>query len=189
VAHPLGWEPYTLMTRLRHLNEIHSVRFITFATHKRIPLFADPVLADNVLDALNILPAEFHISILAFVIMPDHVHLVVFPPDGTDVGRAVGRFKALSALSLTKYLKDLNPSLLPQLEVERNGVRKYAIWTRRCYDHNCRSKQAVIEKITYCHNNPVVRKLAARVEEYRWSSAGWYAGERNLPFEIDSVKL
>ncbi len=172
------------MTTLRHFNDTPGVRFITFSTHDRIPLFSDPSLADIAMDGLKILSKEFQISILSFVVMPDHLHLVLFPPAGLDVGRAVGRYKALAALTIVERLKSVTSPLLPQLEINRNEVKKYAVWTRRCYDHNCRSRNSVAEKIAYCHNNPVARRLVSEPESYRWSSIGWYNGEGDLPVRI-----
>ncbi|MGH8014614.1 MAG: hypothetical protein ACREBV_00290 [Candidatus Zixiibacteriota bacterium] len=45
-----------------------------------------------------------------------------------------------------------------------------------------------MEKINYCHNNPVRRGLAFEPSDWRWSSYNWYIGERDVPIEIDEFE-
>jgi len=67
--------------------------------------------------------------------------------------------------------------------------RKYQIFERRCYDHNCRTVEIVKEKILYCHKNPVTRGLVTSPEDWEWSSYRWYQGERDVPLAMDEVEL
>jgi hypothetical protein len=59
---------------------------------------------------------------------------------------------------------------------------------RRCYDNNCRTSERVREKIEYCHNNPVVRKLVSAPGQWQWSSYNWYIGKRDVPIRIDTFE-
>ena len=80
------------------------------------------------------------------------------------------------------------PSLLPQLQVVRDGIPKRSVWNRRCYDHNCRDRDSVIEKINYCHNNPVKRGPVSEPGQWEWSSYRWYMGCRDVPLAIDDFE-
>jgi REP element-mobilizing transposase RayT len=64
-----------------------------------------------------------------------------------------------------------------------------AIWQRRCYDHNCREPHIVVEKINYCHKNPVTRGLVALPDDWPWSSSRWYSGAGEVMLEIDGYEL
>ena len=50
------------------------------------------------------------------------------------------------------------------------------------------SPEIVLEKINYCHNNPVKRGLAREPGDWRWSSYHWYIGKRDVPIEIDEFE-
>jgi len=67
-------------------------------------------------------------------------------------------------------------------------VEKYALWQRRCYDHNCRTPETVVEKINYCHYNPVVRGLVNSPGEWIWSGYNWYQVNRNVPIKMDGIE-
>ncbi len=67
------------------------------------------------------------------------------------------------------------------------GGRETVSGNRRGYDHNCRARDTVLEKINYCHNNPVKRGLVSEPGEWRWSSYNWYAGVTDGPIEMDGI--
>ena len=60
-------------------------------------------------------------------------------------------------------------------------------WDKRCYDHNCRSPQTVVEKIRYCHNNPVTRGLVSDPAEWKWSSYNAQLGRPDVPLTVQPV--
>jgi REP element-mobilizing transposase RayT len=131
----------------------------------------------RVVDELKALRTTYGIKILGYVIMPDHVHLVLLPPDGIELGRVIGQLKSKSARSYFAMKTDL-----PKDETK-------ILWLRRCYDHNCRDTQSIIEKINYCHNNPSKKGLVSEPGEWKWSSFGWYEGKRDGPLKIDAVEI
>jgi REP element-mobilizing transposase RayT len=125
------------------------------------------------------LRTDYAVRILGYVIMPDHVHLVLDPPAGIKLGVVIGQMKARVAHTVMPALRDrlLRPDGHP------------ALWERRCYDHNCRSILTVREKIIYCHNNPVRRGLVGNPGDWLWSSYRWYQGGSNSPLDIDGIEL
>ena len=72
--------------------------------------------------------------------------------------------------------------------VKRNGVEKFAFWQRKYYDYNCRTKDIVLEKIDYCHNNPVVRGLVVNPKDWEWSSCRWYLGNDDVLIKMDKFE-
>jgi putative transposase len=134
------------------------------------------------LDGLQTIRDEYGIRLYGFVVMPEHVHLVLHPPDSIKLGLLVGRLKSKSASRIiAQQLVDLPGDCVRR----KDGQQRQAFWQTRCYDHNCRTPETVIEKIRYCHNNPVKRGLVLEPGQWPWSSYNWYAGHSDGPLAMD----
>lgn len=171
------------MTLLRHYDNLGTVRFVTFSTFQRQPLLSSEPLVKPCLEEVGRLRIEHDIRILGYVIIPDHVHLVLHPPDDCALGRMIGQMKGRASRHMLRVLEESD-----HLSTPRRGSDQPAIWQRRCYDHNCRTVDTVREKINYCHNNPVTKGLVRDPGDWIWSSYRWYLGERSVPLEIDGFQ-
>ncbi len=160
--------------RLRHYDHDGRARFVTFCTHRRLPILESPQLRDIVRDKFIDFCRAYKVEILAYVVMKDHFHTVFIPADSLKVGQFIGLFKIETARLIISTLKSENQRLRDQLAVTRDGTRKLAVWQRRCFDRNCRSDEEVWRAVEYCHFNPVAANLAENPSGYEWSSAGWY---------------
>jgi putative transposase len=170
------------MTLLRHYDNDGAVRFITFSCYRRYPIFSEVRSIELLIEQVKRLRADYGVRILGYVIMPDHVHLVLWPPRGIQLGVLIGQVKGRSG---RKIILNWEQKIPEQLAVPWRAERQYQVFQRRCYDHNCRSVREVSEKIEYCHKNPIVRGLVQSAEDWEWSSCRWYAGMRDVPLEID----
>lgn len=169
--------------KLRHYDGDNRARFITFCTHQRLPVLTNAKFRFAVLNAIEVFRSNY--KLLGYVIMPDHVHLVIVPIDNCAVGKIIGEIKRMSAKEIIAMLKAQKSALLSNLRVYRDGLTKYALWQRRCYDHNCRKPEIVWEKIQYCHNDPVRKGLANNPGAWKWSSYRWYEGMAGSLLEMD----
>lgn len=192
------------MTKLRHYDDWGMIRFVTFSCYRRYRLLCKPLVIRSFLDELRQI-RERGIRILGYVVMPEHVHLVLSPPGGIQLGREIGVLKSRSARRMLPLLEGNSNQPIDQLyrfkssgesqdisalEMEaQNGELKRSFWHRRCYDHNCRNLESVREKIEYCHKNPVTRSLVAEPGDYPWSSYRWYAGFDEIELKIDGFDL
>ena len=165
------------MTKLKHFDNDPTIRFITFSCCRRQPYLnlinAREILIDQIDSARN----KNFFKLLGYVIMPEHVHLVIYPLPNTRVGYLIGGIKSHMA---KKYFISANIG---------SGDIPRVFWQKRCYDHNCRTVSSVREKINYCHDNPVKRGLVDSPGDWRWSSYNWYCGKRDVPLWIDSYEL
>jgi REP-associated tyrosine transposase len=175
------------MPLLRHYDNLGTVRFITFSCYRRLNLINDDSIRKIIIESLKYILEKYSIKIFAYVLMPDHIHLVILPPDKLKLGRVIGYFKSISGYRAISYLKERNDSILERLSVNKNGRKRYAFWLKRFYDHNCRIDKAIYEKIKYCHNNPVIRGLVKNIEDWKWSSYDWYIGKENVPIIMDKT--
>ena len=170
------------MPKLRHFDHLNTARFVTFCCYRRRKLLTAPVVIETFLETLNTIKESHDLKVLGYVIMPEHVHLVLHPPASIKLGPIIGKLKSYSA---SRVISKRLLVLPDNCRIEKDGVMRQAFWQPRCYDHNCRSPETVLEKINYCHNNPVARGLVNEPGEWRWSSYNWYAGEKDVPLTID----
>ncbi|MBD3749971.1 MAG: transposase [Sphingobacteriales bacterium] len=128
-----------------------------------------------IVDTLKELVSREKIIVYAFVIMPNHVHLVweMKTLNGKEMPHA--SFNKFTAHQFQKLLRQNNPELLLHFKVEETE-RKYRFWQRDALAVLMDSKEKVIQKIDYIHHNPLQEKwgLAKTPESYKWSSANFY---------------
>ena len=136
------------------------------------------------LHTLQSIRARYAIRIFGYVVMPEHIHLLLHPPDSLKLGPVIGELKSQSA---SRIISERLVTLPRDCTVVKNGRERQAFWQPRCYDHNCRTPETVVEKINYCHNNPVSRGLVSEPGQWRWSSYNWYAGETEVPLVMDEI--
>ena len=164
------------VTKLRHYDNLGTVRFVTFSTFRREPTFVTDSVRRLFVQHLSAIRERRRFTLLGYVIMPEHIHLVFRPTDDCMVGRLIGELKS-------RFARDYfarNPS-------GRQNDRR-VFWQRRCFDHNCRTPHSVWQKVAYCHNNPVRRGLVGSPSEWKWSSYNWYHGVADVPIAMDTVK-
>ena len=164
------------MPKLKHFDNLGTVRFVTFGCFRQGRDLSDPRARELLIKHIDEARKKHGFKLLGYVIMPEHVHMVLLPPDGVKLGLVIREIKSKMA---REYFA------LTMSEVQ--GTR--AFWQKRCYDHNCRSSETVWEKIEYCHNNPARRGLVQAPGEYKWSSYAWYQGQADVPLAIDAIGL
>ncbi len=155
------------MTTLRHYNHLNTARFITTSSFRRLPLFKRPSERDVAADVMIQFFSELKVPLLAYVVMPEHVHFLFVLSENQSVGPLVGTLK----FRITKQLIALweNEFYTPHYNIcDSHGMRH--VWMKRCYDVNCRTEQSIWNKINYRHENPVRRGLMNASEEWKWSS-------------------
>ncbi|MEM1186486.1 MAG: transposase [Planctomycetota bacterium] len=136
-------------------------RFLTFSTYRREPTLDEhgrTVFADQ----LAWTRTRLGFRLFAWVVMPEHVHLLVMPdlPEGADVARILSAIKRPVATSVRR------------LGRERGLATGDRFWQAGGgYDRNIFSEDELVEKIGYIHDNPVRRGLVEVSTDWPWSSA------------------
>ena len=162
------------MPKLKHYDDLGTTRFVTFCCYRLGKYLSNSRARELLVKYLDEARRKHVFQLLGYVIMPEHVHLVLLPPDGMKLGLVIREIKS-------KMAREYFASVM------RDTPGKRVYWEKRCYDHNCRSADAVREKINYCHNNPVKRGLVSNPGEYEWSSYNWYEGRADVPLAMDEL--
>jgi REP-associated tyrosine transposase len=142
----------SLMTR-RFILENHAYHTIS-VTRKREPLMANDAAARCVVDAIAWESVAEHAYILAYAILPDHLHLLFVPRPPMDVSTVMHNLKSFSAKAINRALARSGP-----------------VWQQSFYDRVIRDDTQLLTTIDYIHHNPVAARLATEAKDYRWCSA------------------
>ncbi len=116
----------------------------------------------------------------AFVIMPEHVHLLVYPTTSTvEIDALLYAIKRPFSYRIRQLLMEQRSELLDRLTIrERPGKTTFRFWQEGPgYDRNLFTERVVLSVIDYLHANPVRRGLVAQARLWKWSSARWYESE------------
>lgn len=111
---------------------------------------------------------SFSLRVYGFVVMPEHVHLLV---SERERGMLADALKSLKQ-GVSRRLVAGAPF---KPGVGLNGDSPQHFWQKRYYDFNVRSYRQFVEKLRYIHRNPVKRGLCERPEDWEWSSFRQYA--------------
>lgn len=169
---------------MRRREDPLHLRFLTFSTYRWLPLFRNAGIRDRFAEGLAAARAEFQFRLVAWVVMPEHVHLLLQPKPETLVP-ALASLKAEFAREVLGRWRLLEAPVLNRLVCSGGKTR---FWQPGGgYDRNVFSREEIEEKILYVHHNPVKRGLVNQPEDWHWSSARWYAGLRDSPVSVDGM--
>lgn len=162
-----------------------NTRFLTFSCYRRLPLFKNDAIKQSFVDHLDRTRSSFRFRLFAWVIMPEHVHLLLRPqlPE-YPMPRVLNRLKRPFALSVVARWRELEAPVLSRI-TDAGG--KAHFWQRGGgHDRNMRSSEDVLEKMRYIHRNPVKRGLVDRSVDWPWSSARAVKGLEGALIAVDS---
>ena len=157
-----------------------DAHFLTFSTFQQQPFFKSDRICNWFLDVLGYARKRCPFSLFAYVIMPEHIHLVLRPGEGVSMRSILWHLKRPMTQKVLEWVQENKPEFLERmLDEQPNGKVMYRFWQRGGgYDRNLRSSSDVHEKIGYIHKNPVRRGLVDSSEKWLYSSAGdWVLGK------------
>ena len=142
------------MTRLHRFLLENQCYHVVTTTRDRRPVFSERNCASVVVEAVQFVRRE-RAYVLAYVVMPDHLHAMVVPRDGASVSQVMQSIKGYTARRINAEL----------------GQRG-SLWQRSFYDRMIRDEEQLLDTVNYVHMNPVVGGLAQDPQGYPYSSAG-----------------
>jgi len=145
------------------------LHFITCSCYERRPLLNIGSRRDLFLQILNEVRASEHFWLIGYVVMPEHVHLLISEP------------KIGTPSTVMQILKQrVSRQVRKTLSARQRDVTD-SFWQSRFYDFNVWTQKKRIEKLHYMHMNPVKRGLVDNPKLWPWSSYSFYQyGETNL---------
>lgn len=169
--------------QLKHYNDAGHAHFLTFSCWKRKPLLSKDRSRLWFINSLNKVLLKYDFGCWAYVIMPEHVHLLVIPHlQQYQMSAFLSSLKLGVTHAAVKYLKQYNPRFLETLlDVQPSGRKTYRFWQPGGgMDTNLWTDAKIWEKIDYTHANPVRRKLVTQPGDWEYSSYRDYASAKTV---------
>jgi putative transposase len=184
VAYPHVLDPKTMLRRI-HLPTLYAqdmryhsrmknklvryqqtghLHFITFSCYRRQPYFASRKGRELFERSLETMRLRHGFCVLGYVVMPEHIHLLVTEPKLAILAKAIQALK---------------------ISVSRQSIQR-PFWQARYYDFNLFTARKLSEKLRYMHRNPVKRGLVSEPVDWPWSSFRHYLTGEQGPVEIES---
>ena len=145
--------------------------YLTVVTKDRLPVFKSERFGDLTCKALAEARDSGGFMIFAYVIMPDHLHLITSQPN--DCADILRRVKGITARRVIDYLKlnNFDSSLAKLRHEEWKRKHAHSLWQQEKNVFSIYSESVFMQKVNYIHANPVRAGFVASGAEYRWSSA------------------
>ena len=151
---------------LKRFQKAEALHFITFSCFHRLPFLEAPAARETFEFVLEQTQSRHLARVYAYVLMPEHIHLLINEPP---------------LILVAQFLKALK-----QITSRKLRGNRPQFWQERYFDANIRGEVARSEVIRYIHRNPVKRGLVASPGQYRWSSFNHYATGIRGVVEIES---
>jgi putative transposase len=184
-AHKWTGHPYEaskrrwrIVVKRRVYDDEKHIHFVTFSCHRRRRYLEPDIAKRVVVGQLGSKLAKRNGRCLGFVVMPDHVHALIWFPETRQLSRFMNEWKGQSSQALKNVFQSQFPNYVSQ--TSESG----SIWQSRYYGFNIWTRKKIEEKLDYMHLNPVRAGLVERAVDWRWSSARWYIERKSVGLPV-----
>ncbi|GMU21114.1 MAG: hypothetical protein AMXMBFR13_12080 [Phycisphaerae bacterium] len=169
-----------------------DAHFLTYSCVHRWALLSKDRSRRWVIESLDRTRREMNLALWAYVIMPEQVHVVFQPRDGARHMRHIlaALKRSVSQQARAYLVETKQEGWIDRLTVQYPSRTVFRFWQPGGgYDENIFRVKTLYEVIEYIHLNPARRGLVRLPTEWRWSSAGFWAGEEDVPLRMDPVDV
>lgn len=160
--------------RNRNLFTDENCFFVTNTCHNHKYLLFDNGCFDIIIENFLFYNKKYNSKTLAFVLMNNHIHFIIYFEEKNRLEDYIRDFKKFTSLKIRERIQEIRPNLTKEIEFEYR-TQHFKIWEDR-YDDVVLFTKAVCEtKVEYIHNNPVAAGMIDIPENYKYSSASFYA--------------
>ncbi len=168
------------------IQDPHGIHFLTFTVVEWVDAFTRPVYKDMLIENFEFYHKKRGWVIYAFVIMSNHIHMIVSSPQEplSDIIRDYKRWTSRRMKEMIQAEPESRRKWMLKLFKEvgiANPVNdQWQLWQQYNHPEVIYSLPFGIQKLTYIHQNPVKARIVVRPEDYVYSSAANYAGEPGI---------
>lgn len=169
-------------------NDFSAVYFVTLTVVGWVDVFTRPKYKHIVMESLEYCKKNKGLVIHAWVLMSNHIHLIVSARKNEVLADILRDFKKHTSKRILAELEgDVKESrrewmmgLFRYAAANDNRIKNYRFWQEGYFPEILESSEFIQQKVDYVHNNPVRQEIVSQPEEYLYSSAVDYAGGKGL---------
>ena len=165
-----------------------DLHFLTFSCYRRLPLLKTVRARNLFVRELARVRAEYGFLLVGYVVMPEHVHLLISEPKKGTPSTVLQMLKQRVSQKLRAKRRDTCGKQL-RLAFPGQAENPRSFWQARFYDFNVYTSGKKREKLEYMHRNPVTRGLVEHPKDWPWSSWSFYAKDEKGMVGIDPVPV
>jgi REP element-mobilizing transposase RayT len=177
------------MTTGYKISEQNKMYFLTLQVVEWIDIFSKQVYRDVVIDSIKFCQKHKGLEVYGYVIMSNHIHLILKSPKG-ELSNTLRDFKKYTSVKIIKEIKENEDSRkewmlerMAQNAASHSRNTNYQLWTHENHAMILLSYSFAMKKLNYIHNNPVKAGIVEKPEHYCYSSAIDYMGGKG-PVDI-----
>ena len=174
----VGASSYVMPKNLRRVTGRGDLHFITFCCYQRRALLGTVRARNLAAQILGEVRSKYGFMLVGYVIMPEHVHLLIGESRTVSPVKIVQVFKQRLSRRMRGKKRREAKQLRLRFPEEEAGLRRF--WQRRYYDFNVYTRGKMKEKLQYMHANPITEKLVEHPRDWPWSSWSYYASGEGL---------
>jgi putative transposase len=165
-----------------------ELHFVTFSCYRRLPLLATAYARNLFVKELGDVRHGYDFLLVGYVLMPNHVHLLISEPKKCSPSSALQILKQRVSRKM-RGQQHVVPLTAPRLPAAKHIGELPGFWQARFYDFNVYSHEKKNEKLDYMHANPVNRGLVRHPQDWPWSSWAFYFRSECGLIAMDRVNL
>ena len=175
----------------RNINDVGHAHFLTFSCFHRRQFLASDFARRCLCDAIDFARDRHELAVWAYVIMPEHVHLLIRPRREHHTITAVLRdIKEQPSRRVIQSFRQNTPWKIEMMKARQGQRTVHRFWQAGGgYDRNLYSGETIRKAIKYIEWNPVKRRLAAIPCDWEWSSARARTGATDVPLTVDAINV
>ena len=170
-----------------YISDQNAVYFLTFTVIDWIDIFTRKDYKEEVVNSLNYCIENKGLTVYAWCLMSNHLHLVCRAEEGFQLSAIIRDFKKFTSKSIVKLINEIPESrkewLLYRFEWAGkfdNRIKKYKFWQETNHAILLENEHMIDQRINYTHDNPVRALIVSKSQDYLFSSACDYAGEKGF---------
>ncbi len=175
------------MSRNYKFHDQHKPYFISFATVYWLDVFTRPIYKEIFTDSVNYCIKEKGLIVYAWVLMTNHVHMIIGTKqeDMEDILRDLKKYTSKKIVNAIKEnsqesRKDWMLWMFERAGKKNDNNKHYQFWQQHNKPIELFDNKIIDQKLDYLHNNPVKDGFVRDTTEYSYSSAIDYSGSKGL---------
>ncbi|HOE35331.1 MAG: transposase [Chloroflexi bacterium] len=164
------------------------VYFVTFTVVHWLPIFINSESIEIINESLRFCIANKYLRVLAYVIMPNHIHLIVTDSDHNNerLAKTLTELRKFTGNKLADYIDvSLSETLAQATRNKQLTDRVRQVWQAGWHAEALATEQFLAQKVNYIHENPVRKGFVLMPEHWRHSSAGYWVNGTESEIPLD----